>query len=119
MPGTGGEPGRAEEVPFQEQADEPGREHHRSVGKHVRLGQVPTDERGYQAAPAAGPRWLLAVVRGGPGRYDERDHGGAHAGMRARDDPGDRPRVRGLRVVSGTNAGGSVLRDADEGEGRL
>jgi hypothetical protein len=28
MPGTGGEPGRAKEVPVQEQADEPGREHH-------------------------------------------------------------------------------------------
>ena len=40
-------------------------------------------------------------------------------------DPGHRPRLRGLRVVSGTDAGGSVLRDADErerglrGEGRI
>ena len=29
---------------------------------------------------------------------------------------GDRPRLHRLRVVSGTDAGGSVLRDADEGE---
>ena len=33
-----------EEVPFQEQADESGREHHRSVGQHVRLGEIPADE---------------------------------------------------------------------------
>src|SRR5258708_23232501 len=45
--------------------------------------------------------------------------GGAHAPVRARHDPGDRPWIQRLRVVSGTDAGGSVLRDADEGEGGL
>src|SRR5450755_3334847 len=65
MPGTGAKPGRAQEVPFQEQADEPGWEHHRPVGEHVRLGQIPADQGRHQTAPAAGPRWLLAVVRGG------------------------------------------------------
>jgi hypothetical protein len=29
------------EVSFQEQVDEPGRQHHRTVCHHVRLGQVP------------------------------------------------------------------------------
>ena len=119
MPGTGAQPRRAKEVPFQEQADEPGREHHRPVGEHVRLGEIPADEGRDQAAPAAGPRWLPAVVRGGDRRQDQRDQGGAHAAVRAGHDPGDRPRLQRLRVVSGTDAGGSVLRDADEGEGGL
>src|SRR5450756_1566593 len=65
MPGTGAQPRRAEEVPLQEQADEPGWEHHRPVGEHVRLGEIPPDEGCHQVASAAGPRWLLAVVRGG------------------------------------------------------
>src|ERR1022692_4582551 len=39
MPGTGAKPRRAAEVPFQKQADEPGRERHRPVGEHVRLGK--------------------------------------------------------------------------------
>src|ERR1035437_2800235 len=65
MPGTGAQPRRAEEVPLQEQADEPGWKHHRFVGEHVRLGQIPADQGGDQTAPAAGPRWLPAVVRGG------------------------------------------------------
>ena len=55
MPGTGAQSRRAEEVPLQEQADEPGWEHHRPVGEHVRLGKISADERCDQAAPAAGP----------------------------------------------------------------
>jgi Domain of unknown function (DUF4372) len=43
----------------------------------------------------------------------------AQAAVRARHDPGDRPWIHRLRVVSGTDAGGSVLRNADEGEGGL
>src|SRR5207245_11088890 len=97
--------------------DEPGREHHRPVGEHVRLGEIPADEGRDQAAPTAGPRWLPAVIRGGDRRQDERDQSGAHAAVRAGHDPGNRPWLRGLRVVSGNEAGGSVLRDADEGEG--
>src|SRR2546422_2190707 len=50
------QPRRAEEVPFQEQVDEPGWEHHRPVGEHVRLGEIPADEGRDQVAPAAGPR---------------------------------------------------------------
>src|SRR5437016_926124 len=68
MPGTGSQPRRAEEVPFQEQVDEPGWEHHRPVGEHVRLGEIPADEGRDQVAPAAGPRWSLpsfAVVTEG------------------------------------------------------
>src|SRR5580704_4797413 len=83
MPGTGAQPRRAEEVPLQEQADEPGWEHHRPVGEHVRLGKIPADERCDQAAPAAGPRWLPAVVRGGDRGQDQRDQGGAQAAVRA------------------------------------
>src|SRR5674536_205186 len=119
MPGTGAQPRRAEEVPLQEQADEPGWKHHRFVGEHVRLGQIPADQGGDQTAPAAGPRWLPAVVRGGDRGQDQRDQGGAHAAVRAGHNPGHRPWLRRLRVVSGTDAGGSVLRDADEGEGSL
>src|ERR1022692_2500862 len=44
MPGTGAKPRRAAEVPFQKQADEPGRERHRPVGEHVRLGKIPADQ---------------------------------------------------------------------------
>ena len=98
MPGTGAKPGRAEEVPFQEQADEPGREHHRPVGEHVRLGQVPADQGRHQAAPAAGPRWLLAVVRGGDRGQDQRNQGGAHAAVRTGHDPGHRSRLQRLRA---------------------
>src|ERR1022692_4208036 len=116
MPGTGAQPRRAEEVPLQEQADEPGWEHHRPVGEHVRLGKISADERCDQAAPAAGPRWIPAVVRGGDRGQDQRDYGGAHAAVRAGHDPGGGPRLHRLRVVSGTDAGGSVLRDADERE---
>src|SRR3989475_5217216 len=68
MPGPGAQPRRAEEVPLQDQADEPGWEHHRPVGEHVRLGKISADERCDQAAPAAGPRWSLpsfAVVSEG------------------------------------------------------
>src|SRR5229473_1881391 len=39
MPGTGAQSRRAEKVPLQEQADEPGWEHHRPVGEHVRLAR--------------------------------------------------------------------------------
>ncbi len=82
------QPRRAEEVPFQEQADEPGREHHRPVGEHVRLGEIPADEGRDQTASAAGPRWLPAVVRGGDRRQDQRDQSGAHAAVRSGHDPG-------------------------------
>src|ERR1017187_10258221 len=119
MPGTGAQPGRAEEVAFQEQTDEPGRKHHRPVGEHVRLGELPADQGSYQTAPAAGPRWLPAVLRRGDGRQDQRDQGGAHAAVRSGDDFGNRPRLHRLPMVSRTDAGGSVLRDTDEGEGRL
>src|ERR1039458_4395914 len=119
MPGTGAQPRRAEEVSLQEQADEPGWKHHRFVGEHVRLGKISADEGGGQTAPAAGPRWLPAVVRGCDRRQDKRDQGGAHAAVRSGDDPGNRPRLQRLRVVSGTDAGGSVLRDADERQGGL
>src|SRR5262249_37184166 len=44
MPGGGGCAERAQEVPLQEQADEPGWQHYRSVGQHVRLGQVQADQ---------------------------------------------------------------------------
>src|SRR6267378_3836846 len=86
-------------------------EHHRPVGEHVRLGKVPADEGRHQAALAAGPRWLSAVVRGGDRRQDERDQSGTHIAVRAGHDPGNRSWLRGLRVVWGTDAGGSVLRD--------
>jgi len=119
VPGTGEQPERAEEVPLQEQVDEPGWQRHRPVGEHVRLGEIPPDEGRDQVAPAAGPRWLPAVVRGGDRRQDQRDQGSAHAAVRAGDDPGHRPRLQRLRMVSGTDARGSVLRDADEGEGGL
>src|SRR5665811_280191 len=108
MPGTGEWPGRAEEVPLQEQADEPGWQRHRPVGKHVRLGEISADEGRYQVAPAAGPRWLLAVVRRGDRRQDQRDQSGAHATIRSRHDPGNRPRLHRLRLVSGTDPRGSV-----------
>src|ERR1022692_71365 len=39
--------------------------------------------------------------------------------VRSGDDPGDRPRLRRLRVVSGTDAAGSLFRDTDEGKGGL
>ena len=91
----------------------------RNARNRVRLGKVPADEGRHQTAPAAGPRWLPAVVRRGDGRQDQRDQGGAHAAVRAGHDLGDRPRLQRLRVVSGTDAGGSVFRDAHEGEGRL
>src|SRR5260370_28494441 len=100
MPGTGAQRRREEEVSFQEQADEPGWEHHRPVGEHVRLGKIPADERCDQTAPAAGPRWLPAVVRGGDRGQDQRNQGGAHASVRAGHDPGDRPWLHRLRVVS-------------------
>jgi uncharacterized protein DUF4372 len=58
----------------------------------------------------------FAVVTEGK---DQRDQGGAHAAVRAGHNPGHRPWLRRLPVVSGTDAGGSVLRDADEGEGSL
>src|SRR5260370_32924071 len=117
MPGTGARPRWAKEVPFQEQADEPGWEHHRPVGEHVRLGKIPADQRRDQAASAAGPRWLPAVVRGGDGGQDQRDQGVAHAPVRAGHDLGDRPWLRRLRVVSGADAGVSVLDTAYGGEG--
>src|SRR5580704_2456685 len=119
MPGTGAQPRRAEEVSLQKQVDEPGREYHRPIGKHVRLGEVPPDEGSDQTAPAAGPRWLPAVVRGGDRRQDQRDQGGAHAAVRPGHDPGHRPWLPRLRVVSGPDPAGSILRDADEGEGGL
>ena len=63
--------------------------------------KVPADEGRHQAAPAAGPRWLPAVVRGGDGRQDQRDQGGAHAAVRSGHDPGDRPRLHRLRCGFG------------------
>jgi hypothetical protein len=68
MPGVGGCSGWPEEVPLQEQADEPGRQRDRPVGVVVRLGQVPPHQRGDQTTPAAGPRRLPAFVRGGDRR---------------------------------------------------
>ena len=56
---------------FKNKLMEPGREHHRPVREHVRLGQIPADQGRHQAAPASGPRWLPAVVCGGDGRQDE------------------------------------------------
>src|ERR1700722_2207369 len=119
MPGTGAQPRGTKEVSFQEQADEPGWEHHRPVGEYVRLGKIPADERYDQAAPAAGPRWLSAYVCRGDRGQDQRDQSGTHAAVRAGHDPGDRPWIQRLCVVSGTDPGGSVLRNADEGEGGL
>ncbi len=58
---------------FKNKLNESGREHHRSVGEHVRLGEVPADERGHQTASAAGPRRIPAVVRGGDVGQDQRD----------------------------------------------
>src|SRR5437899_13102300 len=102
MPGTGSQPRRAEEVPFQKQTDELGWEHHRPVGEHVRLGEIPADEGRDQTAPAAGPRWLPAVVRGGDRRQDQRDQGGAHVAVRTRYNLDVPPRLPRLRVVSVT-----------------
>ena len=45
-------------------------------------------------APAAGPRWLPAVVRGGDRGQDQREQGGAHAAVGSGHDPGDRPRLQ-------------------------
>ena len=39
--------------------------------EHVRLGKIPADQGRDPAAPAAGPRWLPAVVRGSDGRENE------------------------------------------------
>src|ERR1017187_4181721 len=58
MPGTGAKPRRAAEVPFQKQADEPGRERHRPVG--IRQYQVylanhcPARRRNQSPRPGAG-----------------------------------------------------------------
>ena len=56
-------PGPAE-VPVQEQAGQSGLDGDRPVRDPVRLGEVPADERGGQAALPVGPRWLPAE-RGG------------------------------------------------------
>ncbi len=114
VPGTGEAPGRAQEVPIQEQNGKPGWEHHRPVDEHVRLGEIPADQGRHQAASAAGPRWLLAGVRSGDRGQDQRDQGGAHPAVRTGHDPGDRPRLQRFRVVPGTDPGGRLFCDADE-----
>ena len=95
----GGGGARPSQVPLQEQADEPGRQHHRAVGHHVRLGQVPPakgaiklhlllDHDGYLPS--------FAVVT--EGKHSELKVARSLASGSGYDS-GHRPRLQRLRVV--------------------
>src|SRR6202034_734531 len=113
MPGRDGG-AQPSQVSFQEQADEPGRQHHRTVGYDVRLGQVSPAEGRDQATPAVGSRRLSALVRCGDRRQTQRVESRAELASGSRYDPGHRSRLQRLRLVRAVDQGRGLLRDPHE-----
>ena len=104
---------------FKNPLPQPGFDGDRVVPGLVRLGAVPPDQGGDQAAPATGPSGYLPVLGAGDRGTDARIEGGAGAFVRAGDDRGAGPRLQRLRALVPLARRGGVLRHAPEGQPAL